>query len=118
MTTIPERAKKIVDLVFNHAEEYKGLQRTVLERGVEDILLAAQAREPRPYIPHGMESVVRQCTLGEPPGMIAIAGNEYALIRRSERSNYKEVPHVRSHPKPDAVWRVIEDAIHRVGKKD
>jgi hypothetical protein len=43
--TIPERAKKIVDLVFNHAEEHKGLQRTVLERGVEDILLAASARD-------------------------------------------------------------------------
>ena len=47
------RAARILDAVFDHAEEHKGLVRTILQKTVEDILLAHDARQswerPAPY---------------------------------------------------------------------
>lgn len=50
---VHQRAARILDAVFDHAEENKGLVRTVLQKTVEDILLAHDARmsweRPAPY---------------------------------------------------------------------
>ena len=42
---VHHRAARILDAVFNHAEENKGLIRTILQKEVEDILLAQDVRK-------------------------------------------------------------------------